>query len=285
MNPPVIKVSRVVARDDPRAACDFLAQQGGLSKSRVKDAMTKGAAWLTRAGAGRKRLRRATAELKDGDRVELFYDEKILAQVPPPCRLLLDRRHYSAWDKPAGMLAQGTEFGDHNSVLRIVEAHFNPPRPVHLVHRLDREAQGVMLVAHGSDAAARLSKMFQGNDIEKRYDVWVRGRVRPETGSIDARLDGKSALTNYQVTHYDEQRDCTRLEVRIATGRLHQIRRHFEHIGHPVLGDPRYGRGNKNDAGLQLLAVGLRFRCPFRGDEVEIQSEREGVTPPAARIP
>ncbi len=273
----VIKVARVVAAPDPRGACEFLAQHSGLSKSRVKDAMVKGAAWLTRAGAGRKRLRRATAELRNGDRLELFYDENILAQAPPMCALLLDRKYYSAWDKPAGMLAQGTEFGDHNSVLRLAEQYFQPPRPAYLVHRLDREARGVMLVAHSSAAAARLSTLFQANQIEKRYDVWVRGRVRPETGSIDAPLDGKSALTRFRVLRYDTERDATRLDVSIATGRLHQIRRHFEHLGHPVLGDPRYGKGNKNEEGLQLVAVGLRFTCPFQGDHVEILSKREGA--------
>jgi tRNA pseudouridine32 synthase/23S rRNA pseudouridine746 synthase len=278
------RLSRVVAAHDPHVACDFIAQYAELSKSRVKDAMNKGAVWLTRAGRGRQRLRRATAELKNGDRVELFYDEQILSRIPPPCPLLLDREQYSAWNKPAGMLAQGTEFGDHNSVLRIVGQYFKPPRPVFLVHRLDREASGAMLVAHSSDAAARLSKLFQGNEIEKRYAVIVRGRLEPESGTIDAPLDGKPARTEYRVARYDAEHDCTHVDVRIATGRLHQIRRHFDAIGHPVLGDPRYGTGNKNEAGLQLVAAGLRFRCPFRGDTVEVLSEREGATEPDARL-
>jgi tRNA pseudouridine32 synthase/23S rRNA pseudouridine746 synthase len=108
--------------------------------------------------------------------------------------------------------------------------------------------------------------------------------VRPDAATIDAPLDGKPARTDYRVVHYDSERDCARLDVRIATGRLHQIRRHMESIGHPVLGDPRYGRGNKNEEGLQLAAVGLRFRCPFRGDTVQILSERKGVMEPDARL-
>ena len=76
------RLSRVVAAHDPHVACDFIAQYAELSKSRVKDAMNKGAVWLTRAGRGRQRLRRATAELKNGDRVELFYDEQILSRIP-----------------------------------------------------------------------------------------------------------------------------------------------------------------------------------------------------------
>ncbi len=267
----------VVSAQDPRTACDFIAQLSGLSKSKTKDAMNKGAAWLIRAGAGRKRLRRASADLRVGDRIELFFDEQVLGQAPLACPLLLDRTHYSAWDKPPGMLAQGTDYGDHNSVLRVAEQFFKPPRATFLVHRLDRETRGLMLIAHSADAAARFTRLFQDHRIEKQYIARVRGRVQPETGSIDFPLDGKSAHTEYRVSQHDAGTDTTDLELRISTGRMHQIRRHLEQIGHPVLGDPRYGTGNKNETGMQLAAVGLRFHCPYRGDEVLILAEREGA--------
>jgi tRNA pseudouridine32 synthase/23S rRNA pseudouridine746 synthase len=158
--------------------------------------------------------------------------------------------------------------GDHCSLLRQVELHFGSSRPVFLVHRLDREASGLMLVAHSREAAARLSHLFQTNQVYKRYQVHVRGRVEAEQGVVDHPLDGKPARTEYALEQYDAERDRSELSVVIHTGRLHQIRRHFDLIGHPVIGDPKHGTDNKSSEGMQLAAVELRFNCPFAQREV-----------------
>jgi tRNA pseudouridine32 synthase/23S rRNA pseudouridine746 synthase len=253
----------------PQNGCAFLAGQSGLSKSKVKDAMAKGAVWLSKKGGKRRRLRRATAALGPGDILEFYYDEGLLSIKPPAAPCLDDQKRYSVWFKPAGLMAQGTDYGDHCSLLRQVEIHFHPHRPVFLVHRLDREAAGVMLIAHDSQAAARLSALFRDNRINKRYRVRVRGDIEEKTGEIHLPLDGKEALTRYSVVGYDAAADAATLDVSIETGRLHQIRRHFAMIGHAVLGDPRYGTGNKNSEGMRLAAVGLRFRCPFSGRDMD----------------
>lgn len=259
----------VTAADAP-VASDCLCAHTGLSKGRVKDAMAKGAVSLRKKqGGARRRLRRATAALSPGDVLELYYDEELLQRKPPAARCVDDQGRYSVWYKPAGLMAQGTEYGDHCSLLRQVEIHFRPERAVFPVHRLDREASGLMLVAHDKQAAARLSDLFSGNRIGKHYRVRVRGEFAEKTGRIDLPLDGKPALSLYTAGDYDPAADATTLEVKIETGRLHQIRRHFELIGHPVLGDPHYGTGNKNTEGLQLTAAGLRFRCPFTGQARE----------------
>jgi len=247
-------------------ACAYLADQSGLAKARIKDAMNKGAVWHTARGK-RRALRRATAALAHGDTLELHYDAALLALRPPPARCIDDHRRYSVWLKPAGLLAQGTHYGDHCSLLRQVELHFAPRRPALAVHRLDREAAGLVLVAHDSDAAARLSALFRDHAIEKRYRVQVRGKPPTDAGTVTAPLDGKPAITHYRLEAYDAATDSATLAVRIDTGRLHQIRRHLDLLGCPVLGDPRYGTGNKNAEGLQLQAVGLRFMCPFGGGE------------------
>ena len=80
---------------------------------------------------------------------------------------------------------------------------------------------------------------------------------------IDLALDGKPALTEVTVDDYDQQTHTSRVFIVIRTGRKHQIRRHFEMIGYPVMGDPRYGKGNKNEDGMQLAATALEFQCPF----------------------
>ncbi len=252
-------------------ASDYLVSKSGLSKSKVNDAMHKGAVWLKKKRGGMNRLRRATAVLKKGDHIELHYDKKILSITPPSADCLGDRGNYSVWDKPPGMTAQGTLYGDHCSLMRHAELFFSPQRKVFLVHRLDREASGVMLIAHDKPAAAGLSELFQKNLITKRYRAEVLGDLGEKDlkGTMEFPLDGKSAMTEYQVLSYDPERNTSTADIVIRTGRLHQIRRHFEMIGHPVMGDPKYGKGNKNAEGLKLTAVSLRFRCPVTGKEVE----------------
>lgn len=250
---------------------DFLAAKSGLSKSKVKDAMNKGAVWLKKKKGGMKRLRKATAIPSKGDHIELHYDEMILSTKPRSCDCLSDRGAYSVWYKPRGMMAQGTIFGDHCSLIRQAEVFFRPQREVFLVHRLDREASGIMLIAHNRQTAARLSELFQKNLITKRYRADVLGNVgeKGQKNAIDFPLDGKSAITEYQVISFDPERNICVVDIVIRTGRLHQIRRHFDMIGHPVMGDPKYGKGNKNTEGLKLTAVSLGFRCPVSGKEVE----------------
>ncbi len=263
-----ILINKTVVAGDPLHACEFLALHSGLPKARIKDAMNKGAAWICRKGRGRERLRRATSVLKQGDVVELYYDQAILTIDLPQARCLMDLRHYSIWDKPAGLLTQGTEYGDHCSLLRQVELSFSPRRDVYPVHRLDREAQGLVLVAHTSQAAGKLSELFQGHAITKRYQTEVLGLLEPDQGTIDTPLDQRSALTRYSVLSRDPNANVSTLLVEIETGRLHQIRRHLASIGHPVMGDSRYGKGNKDGKPMRLVACVLEFQCPFTGHEV-----------------
>ncbi|ROR32200.1 RluA family pseudouridine synthase [Inmirania thermothiophila] len=285
-----IVLKREVGRDDPREACTFLARHTGLSKSAVKEAMSKGAAWLRRArrdGLGpRRRLRRAKTELRVGDRLELFYDPAVLALEPPRARLFQDLGEYGVWYKPAGLLAQGTDYGDHCALLRQVEKATR--RPVFLVHRLDREAAGLMLVAHSRRAAAGLSRLFQQQRIEKRYRALLHGDLAAAHGArgrIDLPLDGKPAVTDYEVLDHDAEHDRTLVDVLITTGRLHQIRRHFAALGHPVVGDSRYGAGAPAAPGMRLVAYGLAFRCPLSGREIRLALPEAriglGAAPPA----
>ena len=260
-----------VAPGDKGPACDFLASRSGLPKGRIKDAMNKGAVRIKRKRGGFNRLRRATATLFPGDRIELYYDEKLLSLKPPEATCIRDLKHYSVWDKPAGLVAQGTEYGDHCSLMRRAELYFAPQREVFLVHRLDREAAGLMLIAHSGDAASKLSALFAGNNIIKKYRVEVLGDLGGKDGSgvIDLPLDGKPSVTEYNVLSYSIESNISTVNAVIRTGRLHQIRRHFDLIGFPVMGDPKYGKGNKNAEGMKLAAVSLKFFCPFQNREME----------------
>lgn len=264
---------RVVAGDPPGAA-DVLARVSGLSKGIVKDAMRKGAVHVGRAGRTPNRLRRETATVRPGDVLEIHYDPELLALVPLAPRLVRDAVRWSAWVKPAGLLTQGTPFGDHASLLRLVEKALD--RPAFPVHRLDREVEGLVLVAHDERAAAALSELFRTGKIVKRYRAEVLGDVASALGRegiVDTPLDGRDARTLWRVVPGETALGTTTLDVTIETGRQHQIRKHLEAIGHPVMGDPRYGAGNKNREGMRLAAVFLGFRDPFTGEEVTLSAQ------------
>jgi tRNA pseudouridine32 synthase/23S rRNA pseudouridine746 synthase len=237
-----------------------------LSKGRLKDAMNKGAV-LWRRGKQNKRLRRAQADLLPGDTLELNYDEQLLQRSCDAAVLIHEARGYSVWFKPAGMLSQGNEWGDHLSLLRFAELHWQGKRQVFLLHRLDREASGLVLIAHTKQAAAAFSLMLQQHKIDKEYRIEVKGQLSAQlqaTAAITLPLDDKACTTEFEVECYLEASNTSMVKVKLITGRKHQIRRHFALAGHPVMGDPAYGSGNKNEQGLMLQAVKLQFICPFR---------------------
>ncbi len=247
-------------------AATLLAEESGLSKAQVKHAMQKGAVWLTNK-LGTHRLRRMDRVMKEGDTLHFYYNEKILLQQVDPPQLIADEGSYSVWFKPYGMLSQGSKWGDHFVINRWVEKNLNPQRPAFIVHRLDRAATGLILIAHKKKIAAALAKLFQERAIEKRYEVIVQGRF-PEQDSplmIEAELDNRSALTHVHYKQYDSIKDRTLLEVHIETGRKHQIRRHLSSIGYPVVGDRMYGKGLDTED-LQLTACYLSFICPVSGE-------------------
>lgn len=247
-------------------ACVYLANRTGLTKGRIKDAMNKGALRWRKGGSGAmKRLRRATAPLSAGDDISFYYDEKLLAIKPLVPECVADEGQYSVWYKPADLLSQGNEFGDHCSLLRQAELLLEPRRETFLVHRLDREATGLMLVAHNGEAAGKLSQMFAGREVEKRYWVKVQGIFGPVDThkTLSEPLDDKPATSQVRVLEVHEGSNTSLLEVEIETGRKHQIRRHLASAGFPVVGDERYG--GPVAPMLCLTSMVLKFKCPLSG--------------------
>jgi tRNA pseudouridine32 synthase/23S rRNA pseudouridine746 synthase len=259
-----------VRSGDPGTASQFLAKITRLSKLRIKDAMSKGAVWHQRPGSKKRRIRRATTALAPGDILSIYYNKNLLELKPDMAEIVSDRRHYSVWSKPPGLLTQGTKYGDHCSLLRQAQQFFRPSRKVFPVHRLDREASGLVIVAHSKKAAASFSHLFQSQNVVKRYWIQVLGKLSEygSRGIIEQELDGKPAVTEFTMQCYEPISDTSRVNVVLHTGRTHQIRRHFFLIGYPVVGDPRYGKGNKNKAGMKLVAHTLEFECPYYKKQV-----------------
>lgn len=262
--------SHVTIESPEGNAVDLLQQETGLSRQRIKAAMTQGAVWVTR-GSNTQRLRRAKRALRAGDEVHLYYDAKILAEIPAEPTLVTDVGGYSVWNKPYGLRSQGSKWGDHCTVVRWVERHLRPERLAFIVHRLDRAANGLMLVAHSKKMAAALSALFRERKMEKRYLALVAGDFssHPNPLRVEQAVDDKEAVSEFL---FQELRDNGRqslVDVRIETGRKHQVRRHLAGLGHPVIGDRLYGAGEEDGVDLQLTAYLLAFQCPVNDKPVE----------------
>lgn len=268
-HPTPLKLGFTVAQTE-QTALDLLSSGSGLSKQRIKDAMNKGAVWWTLKGKTL-RLRRATKLLNRGSVVQLYYDEQVLARTPEPAILITDASRYSIWFKPHGLLAQGSQWGDHCSLLRWAELNTTPQRECFLVHRLDADAAGLMLLAHDQQSAAGFSRLFQQREMSKYYQAWVTGLPTiPAQGiTLNQPLDNKSAVTHIHPLAVDEDNQQTLLDINIETGRKHQIRRHLADWGHPIIGDRLYGTAAQQP--LQLLAYRLSFSCPLTQQMVTIE--------------
>lgn len=247
-------------------AVDILAAETALSKQKIKHVMQKGAVWLSK-GKHTQRLRRAKKVIKVDETLHIYYDPRVLDLIPPEPELIFDQGRYSVWNKPYGLLSQGSKWGDHCTITRWAEQHLTPQRVSFIVHRLDRAANGLIVIAHEKGAAAALSKLFQQRQIDKRYQIWVHGQFSEQATAenptkVDSDIDERHATSYFSFIKYDAEQDRSLLDVAIDTGRKHQIRRHSALLGFPVVGDRLYGdEVGKDD--LQLSAYYLAFTCPY----------------------
>ncbi|MBL4823140.1 MAG: RNA pseudouridine synthase, partial [Colwellia sp.] len=181
----------------------------GLSKAQLKQAISKGALWLTR-GKHTQRLRRLKKALQPDDELHFYYNEMVLASEVAPAILISDEGNYSVWYKPFGMLSQGSKWSDHCTITRFAQQYFPTERAVFIIHRLDRSATGLILIAHSKKAARALSAMFENrttndNSLEKHYQIIVHGNhslnEQPQVLTTD--VDGKSARSTFRCLTYD----------------------------------------------------------------------------------
>lgn len=249
-----------------------------LSRAQIKSAIDKGALWLSK-GKSTQRFRRLKKTLSIGDELHFYYNASVLSQSVDNVSLIADMQDYSIWYKPFGVLSQGSKWSDHCTVARQVQKHFNSERNVFIVHRLDKAATGLIIIAHTKKAAQGFSALFEHHNLDKHYRIIVHGKFAPQAQPlrIDSQIDDKKAISHFSLLAYDETKDQSLIEVKIETGRKHQIRKHAASIGHSVVGDRLHGdkfaQGylKNHEVNLQLCAVLLRFTCPISQVSQEIE--------------
>jgi len=242
---------------------DILVQHTSLPKQKIKRAMQRGAVWMTTEKTT-KRIRRADKKANKGDDLHLYYNETLLEQQPDPAILISDQNNYSIWYKPYGMLCQGAKWGDHFTINRWVETQTTPHRPCFIVHRLDRATSGLIILAHSKKTAGYFSNIFEKRAIEKHYQAIVSGQF-PQELSIKTDIDDKPALTQAKLMSYHKQKDQSLLDIKIETGRKHQIRKHLAESSFPILGDRLYGQQKEAAPNLCLTSCYLSFADPNDG--------------------
>ncbi len=231
--------------------------------------MTKGAVWLSR-GSNIRRLRRQPKRLDQGNELHLYYNARVLNETATPAKCLYDLGDYSVWHKPFGMWSQGSKWGDHCALPRWAERHDDASRTAFVVHRLDRAATGIMLLAHTKSMARALSTRFRERQVDKRYRVYVLGdfRTLDQPVIVTDPLDGRAAHSEFYWLRTESALVRSEIEAKLKTGRKHQIRRHLSDLGFPVLGDRLYGLGERDDCDLALVAWSLSFECPIKKRDV-----------------
>jgi 23S rRNA pseudouridine1911/1915/1917 synthase len=192
-------------------------------------------------------------------------------------------------DKPAGLVVHPAPGHRGETLVDLLRgaAVGGPAERPGIVHRLDRDTSGLLVVAASEDAHRDLSRQVRDREVGRHYLAMVEGRAGSRSGTIDAPVGrdhrarermtiggrrAREARTHFAVVELLP--GDTLVEVSLETGRTHQIRTHFAAIGHPVVGDPRYGHGARHGLGRQFLhASRLTFRHPVTGAEMSFTSE------------
>lgn len=256
---------------------DFLGTHNDHFPSRksAKKSIEKGLVHINRSRA------KTNYKLKEKDILEIFVDEqKNRPEINLKIDILFEDDFFSVVNKPSGIQVSGNTKRtlenalSGNLTLSTEKDALEFPKPI---HRLDFQTTGIILIGKTARAVRLLNKMFEDRKVEKEYTAICIGEI-PESGRIDKPIDGKNAITEFKRINQWESKKYKFLnlvELKIETGRRHQIRKHMFSLGFPVLGDPDYGfpRMMPKGRGMFLHASKISFEHPFTKEILEVKSD------------
>jgi 23S rRNA pseudouridine1911/1915/1917 synthase len=259
------------------------------SRSQAAALIASGAVTVEGVTAAKSRLLSAGERI----RVSLPGAARVIAVREAPVPVVYEDEWLLVVDKPAGMPVHPSAGHASGTLVHALSGHgiaggeeFRPG----VVHRLDKDTSGLLVVAKSTEAHRRLVAMMRRRGIDRRYLALVHGGFAADSGTVEAPvgrdpvrrtsmtvggLAAREATTHFSVL--ERLGDLTLVEARLETGRTHQIRVHFAAIGHPVAGDPVYGRRDPLGLGRQFLhSYRLAFKHPFTGEDLEFTAPLPG---------
>jgi 23S rRNA pseudouridine1911/1915/1917 synthase len=208
--------------------------------------------------------------------------------VSPEPKIVFEDESIIVLEKPPGLVVHPAPSHKGETLVSWLGARAGggPGERPGIVHRLDKDTSGLMVVARTEEAHAALSRQIKAREVVREYIALVEGRLDSRSGTIDAPLGRdrrrrtrravKGAGQRDAVTHFEvieQLPDDALVRARLETGRTHQIRVHFAAIDHPVAGDPEYGHAGRHGLERQFLhAARLKLRHPLSGEELEFAS-------------
>ncbi len=266
-----------------------LATVAGFSRSIARVMIDGGEATLNGESAAPRSI------VRSGDRIAFTppeAEQAIVADADVSFDVIEERSDYLVISKPPGLVVHpgtGVRTGTlvHGLLARYPEINgVGQPGRWGIVHRLDRDTSGLMLVARTEAGYEALSRLIRSRAVRRTYQALLVGAFEMATGTIDAAIrrdpdapmrmaistDGRAARTHYR--RIESLGPVTLMEVELETGRTHQIRVHFASIGHPVVGDPVYGKRDPVAVPrIFLHALRLEFADPFAAEDVAFETE------------
>lgn len=232
-------------------------------------------------------------KVKLADKIEILEDSSREEEIKPadlPLDIIYEDDDLLVINKSSGMVTHPAPGNYENTLVNALMGKYklshDAMRPG-IVHRLDKDTSGLMLVAKNDFIHDKLAKMIQDKVVERYYLALVSGTFNHETGTIDApigrdpkyreqmmvtSLNSKKAITHFKVLK--RYHNCTLIECKLETGRTHQIRVHMKYINHPVVNDPLYGKVvGVNNFGQLLHSYKIRFPHPRTGKILEFMVE------------